>query len=136
MPTKGKFDKTLIPLLRQSFNEEHRKTFGHSFTHIPLEAVNLRVSSTVHIAKPIVNKLIELTEKPRRRRSQNRIAYFGKEYGQLEVPVFTTEEIGTTRKEGPLLLDSYDTTIVVPPHCSIEAASDNCLLININRLGA
>ena len=136
VPAKGKLGKAHIPKLRQAFNEEHRKTFGHSFTHIPLEAINLRVSSTVHVPKPLVHRLIELTEKPKRKHGQNRIAYFGKEYGQVEVPVFTTEEIGTTRKEGPLLLDSYDTTIVVPPHCSIEAASDGCLLINVNNLGA
>jgi N-methylhydantoinase A len=60
-----------------------------------------------------------------------RKAYFGKEDGLLEVPVLAMEEIGPTPTEGPVLIDTYDTTIVIPPRCTVRSSSGGSLVIDI-----
>ena len=46
---------------------------------------------------------------------ETRQAYFGEPWGFLETPVLSRAEIGTGL-DGPILVDEYDSTIVVPPH--------------------
>ena len=50
-----------------------------------------------------------------------RNAYFGERYGSLDTPVLFMEEIGSSPRSGPLLIDTYDSTVVVPPGCKIAA---------------
>ena len=42
------------------------------------------------------------------------MAYFGTKHGWLETPVLTRSALGAGRA-GPLIIEEYDTTCVVPP---------------------
>jgi N-methylhydantoinase A len=66
----------------------------------------------------------------RKAAGQKRRAYFGRETGFLDAPVLGEADIGPTPKAGPILIDKYDTTIVVPPGCEIYRAAGGCLVIN------
>jgi len=48
-----------------------------------------------------------------------RNAYFGPEHGWLDTPVLKRAELGTGRA-GPLIVEEYDSTCVVPPHASAQ----------------
>ena len=50
-----------------------------------------------------------------RRRPARRVADFGPAHGTLEVPVRGRSTITADPVAGPLLIDEYDTTVVVPP---------------------
>lgn len=39
-----------------------------------------------------------------------------------------------TPEQGPLIIESYDTTIVVPPHCSAHADEIGNIIIDLEQL--
>lgn len=128
---EGKLDATKVRLLQKAFDEEHLKTFGHSFPGTPLEAVNLTVVSKIAIPKPPLGSLMDTTRRSSRKALEMRKAYFGQAHGMIDTPVVNVEEIGQSPRRGPLLVDTYDTTIVVPPGCEIVFTPAGSLVINI-----
>ena len=127
----NELDKTNISLLRCSFDNEHRNTFGHNFIGTPLEVVNLRVVSRVNIPRPPLASVIDTMRTSTRKAGQRRNAYFGDKYGRLDTPTLAIAELGESPRNGPLLLDTYDTTIVVPPDSEIALSPEGSLVINI-----
>jgi N-methylhydantoinase A len=63
--------------------------------------------------------------------SATRNAFFGG-HGTIPTPVLTREELTSTPRRGPLIIEEYDATTVVPPgwqasldgHASIELSRD------------
>jgi N-methylhydantoinase A len=43
------------------------------------------------------------------------MAYFGKSVGLVETPVLPRSALGDTPRQGPLIIEEYDATCVVPP---------------------
>jgi len=44
-----------------------------------------------------------------------RAAYFGPQFGSIETPVCARSEVGAQWRNGPLLIEEFDSTTVVPP---------------------
>ena len=88
--------------------------------------------SKVYVTRPPLASLIDTTRKSTRKAGQMRKAYFGERYGRLDTPTLEIEELGPSPRSGPLLLDTYDTTIVVPPGCEIALTAEESLVINTN----
>ena len=54
----------------------------------------------------------------------SRCAYFGPEHGPLDVPVISRAELlDSPPREGPLIVEEYDATCVVPPGCRVTLDS-------------
>ena len=51
--------------------------------------------------------------------SSNRKAYFGPEQGWLDAVVLSRNDL-TSRRNGPMIIEEYDATCVVPPDASAE----------------
>ena len=117
----GALTKATISLLQEAFDNEHKKTYGHCFPGNQLEAVNLRVVSRIYVPEPHPTSLVRAARASTRRDREMRKAYFGEQYGSLDTPVLFMEKIGSSPRGGPLLIDTYDSTIVVPPGCKIAA---------------
>lgn len=128
---EGEIDKNKILLLQDVFDNEHYKTFGHKFAGSSLELVNLRIVSKIYTPRPPVSSMIVNEKGSALEAGQKRKAYFGKKYGQLDTPVLRIRELGSSPKVGPVLLDTYDTTILVPPSCEIMTTAQENLEINI-----
>ena len=58
--------------------------------------------------------------------------YFGRDDGWLDCPVLSRDEIGTHWRLGPLLVDEYDTSTVVPPRCRIRRSGWNILELELD----
>ena len=56
----------------------------------------------------------------------DRKIYFGPQFGWLDTPVVERLDLNKNPTEGPVLVEEYDSTIVVPPHwkVSIDALKD------------
>jgi 5-oxoprolinase (ATP-hydrolysing) len=54
---------------------------------------------------------------------------FGEVYGAIKTPVRSRRTIGADGAPGPLLIDEYDTTVVVPPNWTIEADASGTLIL-------
>jgi N-methylhydantoinase A len=130
---EGKLDQNQIAALADAFETEHEKIYGYRLTGYPLWVDNVRIVVTIptkkHMTLPSASSAhARLTTK---RVPGMRKAYFGKKYGFLDTPVLGWEQIGRNPVEGPILIDCYDTTIVVPPFCTIATGDWGNIIINI-----
>ena len=67
------------------------------------------------------------------KKEKTRKAYWGKMFGAMETPVLTLEQVGKKPRKGPVLVDCYDTTIVVPPGCSLTMGEWGNIIISIEK---
>ena len=111
---EGDFTSDSIVALEQAFDEEHEKTYGHRASqeedHL---LVNLRVIGRIPRGRSMASRSGNGATAKR----ESRGAYFGSEYGLLETPVLSRDDLTDRPQEGPLLIDEYDSTTVVPPDC-------------------
>ena len=113
----GPLDGPGILALNEAFEAEHERLYGHrSDPENPTEIIAVRLVGQVATPgreagfKPRASVLAA---------HSGRRAYFGSDYGLVDTPVVARSELsGTTR--GPLLIDEYDSTIVVPPFMSVR----------------
>ena len=131
----GQITSTGIPQMHDAFDREHKKTFGHDFAGTPLEAVNLRLIFKIPVPRPPLASLIDTMRTSTRKAGQIRQAYFGERYGRMDTPTLNIAELGQNPRGGPILLDTYDTTIVVPPACEIALTPEGSLVITIKDEG-
>ena len=99
--------------LGEIFKNEHEKHYGHrSNPENPVEIVAVRIVGKLR--KPKSTYSFRLSEN-HYEREDFRLAYFGLEVGQVKTPVKTRKSLKDGMM-GPLLIDEYDSTIVVPPN--------------------
>jgi hypothetical protein len=63
--------------------------------------------------------------------SETRKAYYGRKYGLLDTPILGPRDVTDKPREGPLIVECYDTTIVVPPKCHIQRGESDTFVIDI-----
>lgn len=108
----------VITTLVAAFETEHEQLYGHrSDPDNPVEIIAVRlVGRAVNEAIQQIGEAAPL--RPALARTQSpmasRLAYFGPTTGLIETPVLGRRDL-TEPVQGPLLIDEYDSTIVVPP---------------------
>ncbi|MEA2406617.1 MAG: N-methylhydantoinase [Thermoleophilaceae bacterium] len=111
------------------FNAEHERTYGHASDSDPVDVVSVKVLGRVEAARASAL----LTSDQGGRASGTRAAYFGEEHGVLETPVIGRGDLAGTTREGPLLIDEYDATCVVPPGCRASLDALGNIVIDVER---
>jgi N-methylhydantoinase A len=114
---------TLSPLaaLISVFADEHERLYGHrSDPDNPVEVVAVRLVGRAGAQEKDSLEWSGALKVAGQQSGQDtnmatsRAAHFGTTYGLIETPVITRSALQTTTR-GPLLIDEYDSTIVVPP---------------------
>lgn len=114
--------------LRERFEREYGRTYGHALTDHRVDFVALRVIATVPPRGP---RTLSSTRRALHRAPTEpwRKAYFGREFGLLDTPVIERWDLRTTPLPGPLIVEEYEGTTVVPPHASaMRDALDNIVI--------
>lgn len=135
----GKLGPVQMAAAAEDFEEEHEKTYGHRLPGYTLQSVNLRLVATIPTKRVTVGTITGGTAgsaRATRQAPEMRKAYWGKSYGYLDTPVLELERIGPSPVEGPVLVDCYDTTIVIPPDCTIATGDWGNVIINIKSEGS
>ncbi len=122
----GRVTKETLDTIRDRFEALHEATYGHRDPTSPVIAAVLRVSA-VRANEPV--KLREALDRSPRR-TQRRAWFEGR---WRSVPVVRRGDLGRRPTSGPLIVEDYDATTVVPPgwRCSREA--DGALLLEASR---
>jgi N-methylhydantoinase A len=102
-----------VDALRAAFAREHEQTYGHAAPGDPIQVVNLRV--TARLVRPGPRPAVRLASDRAATAGGSRRAYFGREHGTLATPVLARPDLGARPRPGPLLVDEYDATTLVPP---------------------
>jgi N-methylhydantoinase A/oxoprolinase/acetone carboxylase beta subunit/N-methylhydantoinase B/oxoprolinase/acetone carboxylase alpha subunit len=127
-----------IASLRQAFEEEHERTFGFRSPEEVVELVNFRLIG--RIAVPGVDRTQDLTFEEDRSKLGGPIsvrrAYFGPDYGYLDVAVISRAGLQGRSVQGPAIVEEYDTTIIIPPNASASIDAGGNIFIDIEAAAA
>jgi len=101
-----------VTTLRQTFEAEHERLYGHrSAAGHTVEVLAVRLvgkatrDQTEGFPEPV---------KLQGEAAPSRMAYFGSRWGAIDTPVVARTSLREITR-GPLLIDEYDSTVVVPP---------------------
>jgi N-methylhydantoinase A len=110
-----------------AFAREHERTYGHAALGDPIQVVNLRV--TARLIRPDTRRTVRLASERATPAGGTRRAHFGPERGTLATPVLARAELGAEPRPGPLLIDEYDATTLIPPGAAASLDPHGNILI-------
>ena len=116
--------------LRKAFDEEHRKTFGHTAPDEPVEIVSYRLRGIGRVPPVHIPKYEPTGAKVADALREMRACRFG---GQtVETPVYQREglDVGAS-VTGPAIIDQLDCTTVLPPGQTATVDAYKNLIIKI-----
>lgn len=125
----GNLDADSAGGIEEGFHAAYERTYGHRQHFEPVELVNLRVIARIGLEVPVLPP-IKLT----RRSTGTREAYFGKQIGMVDVPLVKRSDLQVKPVDGPLILEEYDSTIVVPPRATASRDSLGNVVLEMKRL--
>ncbi len=113
-----------------AFEAEFERTYGHRGERKEFELVNCRLVAAVtrqaeHAATWVVQPE-EVSGAP-----PPREAYFGPGFGTFRTPVLTRGMLGRDPRPGPLIVEEYDSTVVVPPDCRVHLDERGNIIIEV-----
>ena len=117
--------------IERSFHDEHQRTYGHKAEGEPVELVAIRVVANVP-SVGLPDRLVGRNASPDRVESR-RTAYFGVESGMVDIPVLSRAALAGRTLAGPLVVEEYDSTVLVPPGASAAVDAKNNILISMDE---
>ena len=114
--------------VRTRFETEYRRTYGHELAGHQIEFVALRVIAT---APPRGPRTFSRMRRPLHHAptAPRRAAYFGAQHGTVDTPVIDRWDLSATPRPGPLIIEEYEGTTVVPPLATaVRDALDNIVI--------
>ena len=108
------YDEIAVARLAETFAAEHLARYGHAFAgRFPVEIVNLRLTGTLLGDEPPDLRMRPQIAGVASRRS----CYFGPTHGVVDTLVIDRERLGESPQQGPIVIEEYEGTVVVPPDC-------------------
>jgi N-methylhydantoinase A len=115
----GPIDAGMVAHLEEAFGQEHERTYGHrAGADEPVELVAIQlVGSGLREGGGVPQQV--RSSRPEPAAQASRPAYFGDQHGWLKTPVLSRADLASGRS-GPLIVEEYDATCVVPPDARAE----------------
>jgi N-methylhydantoinase A len=117
--------------LRHSFEKLYFETFGYVAKGEPIELVNLRVSALGTASSRLAFSGLRLDARALAGGSGERLVSFSRGSLRTMTRLVPRAAIDDGPIAGPAIIESYDTTVVVPPNCSARAAGSGCIAIDM-----
>jgi N-methylhydantoinase A len=123
-----KLDTAALEELERLFEQEHEKTYGHAFRGTyAMETVALRVTGSVTPEGIRTSVHTKASRQPEGRRS----VYFGPEHGEHDTPILGRDALTKDLRAGPLIVEEYEGTTVVPPKCAARLDGAGNIVIEV-----
>lgn len=128
----GELTAADVEQLPQRYLEEYRRTYGFDSPGEKLEVESLRLVARgdTDTADSWLTSASR-TETALKSEPRTRQAYFGGEWGWIDTPVTTRAGLSDNPIQGPLIVEGYDSTAIVPPDCSAQLDKYGNIIINI-----
>ena len=108
------FSAESLERLGEAYAVEHEKTYGYRVDE-PLQLVSVRVIARGVAESERVPEGIDLSLQGSGPVAGEREVYFGAETGWIGTPIIGRMDLDTSGTEGPMVVEEYDSTVVVPP---------------------
>ena len=132
----GKLNQLNISHLPELFESEHESTYGHRYPGDKnVQIVNLRTTGKLesNFRRNIdVNKMREYNTR-KTLKNNDRKAYFGKNFGYINTPVINRWDLTQKPQNGPIIVEEYENTIVIPPDSNLRLDDFGNILIEIKN---
>ncbi|MCE4541838.1 MULTISPECIES: hydantoinase/oxoprolinase family protein [unclassified Caballeronia] len=123
-----------IEEVKGAFHAEHERTYGHASQDDAVELVNLRVLGSLKSERSRVydarraggNRADAATCVTRR-------AYFGPAHGFVDTPVISRAMLRAAPLDGPVIVEEYDSTCVVPPGARARVDAHENIVITLGE---
>jgi N-methylhydantoinase A len=109
------------------------RSYGHAPERAEAQVVNARLvvrvgadRSSHRAFQPVSGRAAESSRK----------AYFGERWGAVETPVIPREALKRSPASGPLFIDEFDSTTVIPPDCSARLDDYGNIAITVGETSA
>ena len=102
--------------VEQRFEEEFEKTYGHRSPQKQFELVTVRLVASV--SRHAEHSGTWGADAGGNGMSHERMVYFGTGYGRCATLVLRRSDLSAQPRPGPVIVQEYDTSVVVPPDCS------------------
>lgn len=121
--------------VRGRFLEEYERTYGFQSPGEVIEVETLRVvaKSQAH-TDPAWFAAAARADADNPVSQPERCAYFGDTHGWIDAPVITRSDLQARARSGPLIVEGYDATTVVPPEFSAEIDARGNIVMTNQRL--
>ncbi len=119
--TRERIDAAVLQQLRTDFQRAYQETFGYANDE-PIEIVNLRLSVRGRGSDRLSFSDMRVDAGALAGQRGVRKVSFERGAAPIDTPVVPRAQIDAERRAGPLIIESYDTTIVVPP--GVQACAD------------
>src|SRR5262249_46411366 len=113
--------------LARAFHREHERTYGHKAEGDPIQIVNLRLTARVRRPPAPAPAVAPARHRP----AGERRASFGATYGLLATPVIDRDDLDERLRPGPLLIEEYDATTLVPPAAAARLDAHRNIVIAV-----
>ncbi|CAB5658725.1 Acetone carboxylase beta subunit [Delftia tsuruhatensis] len=128
----GDFGTAAMAALVRDFQALYHQTFGYRSDE-PLELVNLRVSARGRSRHRLDFATCQVDGTALQGGEGMRAVSFEAGQPPQATRVMPRAALGREPVPGPLVIESYDTTIVVPPHCSVRADAVGNIIIDLEE---
>ena len=124
----------LLSQLQEGFAQEHLQMYGYRSDEEPVQLMALRVIARGLAETSRVPETLHIADgssvsSPHE--AGRRDAYFGPEHGWLSTPVMTRQDLAGNPTDGPLIIEEYDATTVIPPNCHIALDAWSNMVVDI-----
>ena len=131
MPQRS-FSPHTLEALGEAYAQEHEKTYGYRVDE-PCQLVNLRVIARGISEEARVPEHMELSAQPVADKLRDRKVYFDLQKEWINTSAVERAAIANGTSEGPLVIEEYDSTTLVPP--GWRASLDSLKNIVLERAG-
>ena len=116
--------------LRERFAAEYFKTYGYRDT-TPVELMKLRA-----IGRGLRDNRLDFVDMkiaPRAGGSgaASRAVSFARGEPAVPVPIVGRDALGSVPRPGPLIVEEFDATVVVPPDATVHCDAIGCIVVEI-----
>jgi N-methylhydantoinase A len=108
-----------LPDLADAFRREYSATYGDD-PEEPLELVNLRLVATGVRPQRLDFHAVRATAGQVGGGRSSRAVSFARGAPSLETPIWPRDAVPPDAVAGPLIVESYDSTVVVPPGAAVR----------------
>ena len=95
-----------------------------------MELVNLRLVGTKKRKTSAIKQNTEKLEKV----ENSREVYFGPNIGSTNARVITRSYLNEVAEEGPIIIEEYEGTVVVPPDCTVRVDKQGNVIIKLPEI--
>ncbi len=122
-----------VQSMREAFLAEYLKTYGYR-DDTAIELVKIRLIGRGLRARRLDFTAMSVIDRPSPETASHRAVSFARGESFLDAPILSRQSIAGTARQGPLIIDEFDATIVVPPDSLVWRDSIGSIVMEIGEV--